>query len=459
MKQLLVGQIRELIEGQLIQGSEDLPILHAVCYSKQLNSKNTIIFARFKRMFKWDTVQKYMPCAIVIDKPFDKLKTIQGCTIIKVANLEKAYWKFVDYYRNLYNIPVIAITGTTGKSTTKDMVKHILKYTHRVHGTIASANGRPGHLNYLLGIDESTEVAVFETAVGRPGDITGSCKYFKPTIGVITNIGVYHLDNCKTLDAYIKAKAEIITALDNKGVLIVNADDENTKIINLAQFKGRIIYFGMHKPANFFASNVRYGKNGMDFLLTYANRTYPVYVPGYGTHQVYNALAALAVVNELGISMKEAAIRLRNFKNIIKHLEIAPCIGGSTIIDDTWNLSPSSLKAGLEVLRNLDRSKKKVALLGDVIRLGESYQEYYSQLGQIITDSGIDVFISFGTLAAEIASQASEKGFTGTIYSFRDIDDLYLALQKNLDEKTMLLVQCSAINKQMLGLVKKLRIK
>src|SRR5690606_28178114 len=121
-------------------------------------------------------------------------------TIIKVENLKEAYWKFITNYRDSIDIPVIAVTGTSGKTTTKEMIRHLLSFSRKVAFTNSTNNSRTAHLTYLLGMDESTEVAVFETAVGAPGDITNAATYLKPTIGIITNIGEHHLNYCKTLE-------------------------------------------------------------------------------------------------------------------------------------------------------------------------------------------------------------------------------------------------------------------
>ena len=132
------------------------------------------------------------------------------------------------FYRDQFHIPIVAITGTSGKTTTKEMIKHILSADRKVTATTLSGNSRTASLQYLLGIEDETE-AVFETAVGSPGDVTNAGRYFKPTIGIITNIGAHHLNYCKTLEGYIQAKGEMLDIIHPKGTLIINAEDMNTK--------------------------------------------------------------------------------------------------------------------------------------------------------------------------------------------------------------------------------------
>ncbi len=455
MKPFLVGEVRKLLDGVLIQGSDDVLILNTKCHLKKMNP-NTLFFLRSKWNVDWDTIRKSVTCIVITDKVYEELKSIDGCTIILVENVQIAYWKFVEYYRRLFQIPVVAVTGTSGKTTTKDMVKHILKNYCKVHATNASANGRTGHFNYLMGIDESTDVAVFETAVGRPGDITLGCKYFKPIIGVITNIGVTHLDGCKTEEGYIRAKGEIVTVLGNEGILIVNADDEKSKEIGVGNFKGRIVYFGIHSPSHFQASDIQFGENGMNFILTFQHMKYPIFVPGYGEHQVYNALAAFATVHEMGMGMKEAAEELRTFKNMRAHLQMVRGIGGSTIVNDTWNSNPTSLLAAFQTLNGIAQGRERIALIGDIKALGTIAVKVHTQVGDMVSELGVDRLITVGAMAELIAKQAKKKGLKGEVHAFPSTRGVFELLERVLDQNTLMLVKCSSQDLPILGLIKKL---
>jgi len=456
MKPFLVSEIRKLLSGTLIQGSDDLLIQDTKYYSAMLNKPNSLFFA-VKSKIDWGPIRKFSPCAVITDRVSEDLKSIDGCTIIQVENIKTAYWKFVDYYRSLFKIPVVAVTGTSGKTTTKDMIKHILKKNFKVYGTNFSANGRPGHLPYLMGIDNTTEAAVFETAIAKPGNIINSSKYFKPIIGIITNIGITHLDGCKTVENYIQAKGEMVTVLGDEGILIVNADDENTKKIGLNNFEGRIVYFGIHSPSHFQASDLQYGDNGMDFALTFQHMKYQMFVPGYGEHQVYNALAALAAAHEMGIGMKEAAEALRTFKNMRAHLQLVRGIKGCMILDDTWNSNPTSLKAAFQTLNGIAKGRNRVALIGDIKALGNIAVEVHSQVGDMITGLGVDRLITVGMMAKVIGKQASKKGLKGEIHAFPTIRGVYEFLERVLDQNTLLLVKCSSKDLPIIDLVGKLK--
>ena len=352
---------------------------------------------------------------VISDKPTSELKmALPNTTVIKVTSLVQSYWKFIKYYRDLFNIPVVTITGTCGKTTTKDMIKHILSKDCNVQASVSSKNEPRRSFPYLMGIDEKTDAAVFEHGLGNSGNIKHQCMIYQPTIGIITNIGVHHLDGCKNLEGYISAKAEIVDGIKKDGTLILNADDENTKKVPLHSFKGKIIYFGVDMRSDFRASNIKFANHGMDFLLHFKKRTYEAFIPGYGEHQVYNALAALAAVNEMGMDLKEAISRLATYENMTRHLEFSNGIGGSTIIDDTWTNNPTSIEAALKVLDSIGKGKNVILVLGDINRLGNFEKKYHREIGSMVAKRNIHTLITIGSKAEEIARQAIRDGSKAT---------------------------------------------
>lgn len=443
MEPILVSKVKEIVKGTLVTGLEDRLILDAKRYVSSVKKPNMLTFIWENEKPDWHRIKKYSPCTIVTSQFFEEYKSIDNCAVILVNDVYEAYWTFVRYYRDSFNIPVIAVTGTSGKTTTKEMIKHILSRYLKITATVRNLNSSRRSLRNLLRIDHSTEAAVFETSVGKPGDVAYACKHLKPTIGIITNIGAYHLDTCRTVENYIKAKAEMVSGLDDNGILIINSDDENTRKINLKDFKGRIVYFGVKNKAHFQASNIKYSNNKMEFLMTFQNVKYPVFVQGYGEHQVYNALAAMAAVHELGIEMKEAAKILASYENLPHHLEMLNGINGSKIIDDTWNYNLSGLTAALKALvNNIAPGKKKVVMLGGLGKLGEHSTEIISGVGNLIADLGIDNLIIIGDTAEAVANAIKEKGGHTKINIFKDSNRIYDLLKDLLDENTVTLVKC-----------------
>lgn len=460
MKAFTISEIRQIVGGELIQGSDDLVIDYIPPYKKiRLNKKNVLIFQRRRNSFDLLSIQLRLPCAIVVDaKTYQpQYENIEGLTIIRVDDVKVAYWKFIDYYRGLFDIPVVSVTGTCGKTTTKEMITHILKETKKVQSTYSSANARTVHLHYLIGIEQNTEAAVFETAVGSPGDVTFANRYFKPNIGIITNIGASHLTGCKTIEGYIKAKGEMVTSLGKDSVLILNADDEKTKTLNLKNYYGKVLYFGIKNKADFQATNIEYGNNGMTFTLKTKINQYPVFIPCFGEHQIYNALAALAATSVMNVDLRQATRRLNSFKNLVRHTEVFTGINGATIIDDTWNFNTTSLKAGMEVLNHVANGKKKIALFTDMASLGNYEEELHKEAGEIILQFGADVILTIGELAKDMALHAKSLGLNCTIHSFTNYEELYEHLVNLLDKDSSVYIKSFGNNLNMIEIVKQLK--
>ncbi len=456
LKTFQISEIRKIVDGELIQGSDTLSISNVIYFNQDKVLPNTLIFLKNKSQIKYEYISNSTEIAIITDEITQDIKSNFNWTVILVKAVEIAYWKFVEFYRSLFDIPVIAITGTCGKTTTKDMIKCILSKQFNVQGTKSTANGRTAHLGYLLGIDESTDVGVFETAVGKPGDLSLAFRYFKPSIGVMLNIGIDHLYWCKTLEGYIGAKVEMVKQLNDNGTLILNRDDTNIQNIDLSNFKGTIIYFGIHNFSNFMASNIKYGKDGMDFTLKYKNNKYHIFVPGYGEHQVYNALGAIAAVSQLGVDVKEAAEGLLDHVNLPHHHQFVKGINGCSILDDSWKTNPTCLEAAFETLNGVAGGKKRVALIGQINGLGSYTVQSASLVGTMIAEKGVDILITVGPTSAEIAKQARSKGLEGDIYTFRNIKDVYPFVSKLLDKNMLLLVKCGMYDIPFRKMLKKL---
>lgn len=462
MKPIQVKDIRKLLQGELISGSELWNVRSAIYYNRHaLTERNTLMFVSGNDAINWREINNRGPSLVISDKPSSELKNaLSNTTVIKVQSLVQSYWKFMDYYRKQFQIPVVAITGTCGKTTTKEMIKHILSKDWNVQASISSKNEPRQSLPYLMGIAENTNAAVFELGLGNSGNIKHQCKIYQPTIGIITNIGVHHLDGCGNLEGYIKAKSEIVDGITKNGTLILNADDTNTKKVPLHSFKGKIIYIGVTKKSHFRASNIRFAKRGgMNFQFDFSNKTYNAFVPGFGEHQVYNALAAIAAVNEMGLDVNEAISRIATYKNMTRHLEFSNGIGGSTIIDDTWTNNPTSVEAALKVLDSVGLGKNIVLVLGDIKRLGSFEKKYHREIGSLVAKRNIHTLITIGSKAEEIAKQAKEDGIEATVHMFQDVTGVIDVLKPILDKNTILLIKGPMSSRSMIDFANSLKQK
>ncbi|MBU8879960.1 UDP-N-acetylmuramoyl-tripeptide--D-alanyl-D-alanine ligase [Bacillus sp. FJAT-29790] len=444
MKLLTISEVLTAINGNLTRGDNQLAI-HNVCRQLKNLKDHSLYFHMSKKPIEPSIFMGKSHYVIVTeDNRIGRYIDPSSCLII-VENSKKAYLDFIDYYRGLFQIPVIGVTGTCGKTTTKEMIKHILKKDYRVHGTFLSQNGLHLNLQYLMGIDENTEMAVFEMGVAYPGNIRISGKYFKPTIGVITNIGEAHLEGCKTLEKYVQAKGEMLEVLSSNGTLILNEDDENIKKLSLESFKGKMLSFGFNKDADFRASNVKYENHGMQYRLHFSNEIYEVFIPGYGEHNVYNSLSAIASAKIVGIPIEEGIKRLRDFKVMERHVKTYKGLNGSTVIDDTWSCNPSSVNSAIEVLKSISNGKKEVFVLGKMQRLGNQLKEQHEKMGKTMMDyGGVDYLIAVGSSAALTGESAIASGMNpSNVFFANDANELEAILDKINNEDMIILFKMS----------------
>ena len=396
MKPILTETLSTIVSGKITHGTS-VGIQYGAYRLKQVKQKNTVLFIE-KRIMNWTELAQHFPLVLVTEWHYGAHELPGEVTVIEVESSEEALWKFIRYYRNQFQLPIVAITGTSGKTTTKEMIKHITSHYKKITATQLSTNSRTAYFQYLLNIEQDTEAAIFETAVGAPGDLRRAGNYFKPTIGIVTNIGAHHLNYCKTLEGYIAAKGEMVEILDDSGTLIINADDENTKKIDLSQFNGKLIRVGKGLTNDFAASRMTYSAKGMQFTLHHKGQEHPVQVTGYGEHQVYNALAAIAAVVEMGLTIEQAASQLRTFRPLNKQLQLFEGLNSALILDDTWSITTTSLGAALNVLNELAGQKKRIAIIGTITDVGSWGRIIHKQAAEIIMEKGVDSCLAFSTL-------------------------------------------------------------
>lgn len=443
MKSLSLRKVGPLIGGVLLRGNADSVISNIAISNNHRFTKNTLVF--YREQLKVPT--NLNSCIIVTSKKKAEALFPKSYTIVYVKNVRLAYYKFIHYYRSLFQIPVIGVTGTCGKTTTKEMIAHILSPEMNIVKTILSQNGLSHNLKYLLQIDDQTDAAVIEMGVNSPGHILHSAKYFRPTIGLITTIGTDHLQGFKSHSEYIREKESMLKAVHPRGTMILNADDRHSRKIRTHKFKGKIICIGQADFADYKIVQIKFYQKGMKYILSYRGHIYVGYVPGFGKHNVYNAVFSIAAANLLGIDIKTAIERLKTYKPVKRHLELSLGINNSTIIDDTWNTNPTSIKAALEVLEEVSKGKKTIAVLGDIEELGAYSQVEHQKIGALIVKHKINYLITIGDQAKEIGTMARKLGMhANNIFSVKNEDQLIKALGRLADKNTIILIKTSMRN-------------
>lgn len=446
MKKLSLKTIAEITGGQILRGRDSL-IIEKLLTNWAGIKPGSLLFD-FGQNWNPGKPLLDVECefAVLTDRPGRFAEIPKNAAVIHVKNTTAAFWSFIDYYRGLFEFPVIGVTGTCGKTTTKEMIRHILSKKLKVEATYKSYNAQFRHLGYLMNFDGDTQAAVIEMGVAAPGDLKVACRFFKPQVGVITNIGIDHLNAFGTLENYIRAKSEFMEGLGYKGTLVINADDENINKIDFGNFKGKLLRFGLGDGADFKISDIKQLENGLEYTIGHQGTPYRFYLPGYGEFMVYNAAAAIAAAYAVGFRVSEAGEALKSFHNIERHFEIKKGINGSSVIDDTWSSNPTSAAESLKILKKIAGGRRTIAALGKMSLLGSKSAYYHFATGEKVAETGIDDLVVIGEDAREIGKGALGKGMRPEqIHYCADSQQAYEVMRNLMDENTVVLLKTTML--------------
>lgn len=384
-------------------------------------------------------------------------------TLIKVPSSLKALQELAAYNRKKHTVPLVAVTGSNGKTTTKEIIASILKQRFEVLKNEGNLNNQIGVPLTLLKLHGDHEVAVVELGMNRPGEIRDLTKIACPDIGVITCIGEAHLEGLGSLENIKRAKGELIEVMEEEKTIVLNADDP--ALMELKEFvKGELITFGINESADVRASDieVEWGK-GTLFILSGGDESLPVLLPLYGEHQLYNALAAAAVAMSLGFKLQEIREGLEAYEAYYGRMEILT-EAGVHLINDSYNANPSSLRFAIKTMADLANGRK-VAVLGDMFELGERAEELHVEAGRFIASIGVDIIVTVGPLAEKIGEGAVSGGIDPkAVLSFSERRQAIDYLKGELVGGDWVLVKGSRgmameeISSELLGYIKKREI-
>ncbi len=331
--------------------------------------------------------------------------------ILGVSDTLAAYQQLAAYHRGRFRIPVIAVTGSNGKTTTKDMVAGVLARRWKILKTEGNLNNRVGVPQTLLHLNDRHKGAVIEMGVDNLGQTARLCEIARPTIGIVTNIGPDHLEFFGTMEASAQAKAELLDLLPCDGTAILNADDSYYDYL-AARARCRVVSFGFSSEADVRAMDVKSdGRNGTIFrlLLPGAVRHTTAHIRIAGEHNITNALAAGAVGSVLGLSGGMIAEGLSRFRPAAMRSQISVNQGVKLIID-CYNANPASMKAAVRLLAQIGAKRKKIAVLGDMLELGPNAAQLHEEVGAFLACQGIDQLVACGALARSLAKGAKQAG-------------------------------------------------
>jgi UDP-N-acetylmuramoyl-tripeptide--D-alanyl-D-alanine ligase len=352
-----------------------------------------------------------------------------------VAALQDA----AGWYRDRFELTVVGVTGTNGKTTTKDMAAAVLATGMSTARTLGNFNNHIGVPLTLFGLERAHEAAVVEMGMNHSGEITRLAGIARPSVGVITNVAEAHLETMRDLDTVARAKGEILEALPEDGTSVLNGDDE--RVMGLSdRGPARVITFGTAPGADVRAESITEESGGVSFRLEGGCE---VELPVPGRHNVMNALAAIAVGRAMGVSEGDAARGLHAFEASPMRMSLESA-GRMTILNDAYNCNPGSLSAALRALVDVSGARQRAAALGDMLELGDESERAHRRAGVEAAELGVDRLYLFGTEVEALAQGAVGAGMPESrVGVFEDKTAIVEAVRRELDETAVLLVKGS----------------
>lgn len=343
-----------------------------------------------------------------------------GCWSLQVDDATAALTRLADWNRSRMNGRVVAITGSVGKTTSRQMIHAVLSTRYKGTASPKNFNNHVGVPLSMLAIDPDDDFAVLELAASGPGEISRLAALCRPRIGVITRIGDAHLGGFGSLEALAEAKAELLAALPADGWAVLNGDDQRLRRL-ASRSRSRVLWFGRAMDNDLVATQVRCGRGELRFAIDGREFT----VGAWGRHHLCGALAAVAVGRLLGADDAEIASGLSRFQPPPMRCQIRR-VGGVTIIDDTYNASPAAMTAALELLRDVDAPGRRIVVCGDMRELGDASAQLHEQLGdEIVTVCGADMVLACGDHAHLVVAGARAAGMPrAAAVARRHVDDM-----------------------------------
>jgi UDP-N-acetylmuramoyl-tripeptide--D-alanyl-D-alanine ligase len=415
---LITGKAKDCIDvvgGKLLQGSADKVFRGVSINSRTVEEEELFVCIQGKNFdghnFLGEAIKKGA-AGVMLSNPsyLSEGMASEGNSpfVIQSQNNLRALQDLANYQRTRFPFQVVAVTGTNGKSTTKEMIASIIETKYKTLKTQGNLNNHIGLPMTLLARKPEHEIGVLEMGMSAAGEIKRLSEIARPDIGVITNISAGHLKQLKTVKGVQAAKGELFDSLDKEGTAIVNADDP--LVIELAKsLRTKKITYGIEQSADVQASNIQNkGSRGFTFTAKFFNQTISVNLSQIGYCNIHNALAALATGHSLGISGKDMNRGLENYQQIPQRNEQIH-YEGVTLINDAYNANPQSMRAAIKTLSEFDTQGKRFLVIGDMLELGPLSESAHHELGQEITLSNVDHLVTVGPLASLVAESAKKN--------------------------------------------------
>lgn len=442
MFDITVKEVLEATGGVLLSGSEDVIIKDVCVDSRKIKEGDLFLPFEGNNVDAHRFIESAMEVGaatftsqhtgiVISDKPY-----------IYVSDVLKAHQALAKYIREnrISRIPVIGVTGSVGKTTTREMIAAALSQNINTYQTEGNLNSQQGLPICVDRVSRKHKVAVLEHGIDDIGMMEILSDISKPDICVVTVVGVAHMQNFGSLEVTRREKMAITSHMNPDGLVLLNGDDPM-----LAELKGhmneRVQFYGTAEWCDYRAENVYYDNYKYYYDFVVGDTRIPVELAALGRHNVGNSLVGLAITHYMGLDVKKAAEGYKDFKGM--RLKVIDIPGKYTIIDDAYNASPDSMKASIDVLNDLECQGKKIAVLGDMFELGENSEQFHYEVGKHLSSKKIDELVVVGELSQHYVRAVEESGSSIKCYSFKDNGEVALYLMSVMNPEDIALIKGS----------------
>lgn len=431
-------EVAQITKGKLVQGNSTQIISSVHFHSDKIKADGLFIALtggqRDGHDFLYSAFEHGAVAAIISRQDLDYQAYPDTCNFIYVENTELALQSLAKHYRKRLHIPIIAVTGSNGKTTTKDMIAHLLSKEHRIYKTHKNFNNHLGLPLSLLEIKASHDAGILELGMNHAGEIDFLARMCQPSIGVITNIGESHLEFFPSKQGIAEAKGELLDHIDKEQYVLLNLDDSYV-MSQASRYTGRIVHYSTKQQTDIYATQLSFSEEGTSFILHIDDQMANYFIPLFGEHNVQNALPAIYIAYQMGYSLDDIGNQLQSLHISNMRFEILSGMKGCVVINDAYNASPTSMRKAIDTFEHIYPSRKKVLVLGDMFELGTESVALHRSIGHYLKDRPFVVY-TIGENASFIAEESDG-------HHYQNNADLINALQKELSNDHVVLFKAS----------------
>jgi len=409
MENYTIKDIIKATEGHLVNGDLNVNVANISTDTRTIKEGDLFVALIGERFDGHDFISQAIDkgaIGLIISHEVDNIDRYNNLNVIMVKDTTQALGDIARDYRRRFNIAVVGVTGSNGKTTTKDMISAVLSAKFNVLRNEGNLNNTIGLPLTLFGLSKTHEIAIVEMGINLPGEMARLVEIAEPNVAVVTNISPTHLEFLGSVEGVAKEKGLLAKSAN---ALIANMDDP--LVMKMAEGKDKVISYGIDNQADVTASNIELDQDGRpEFTAFFKGKQIRIKLPIVGKHNVYNGLRAISAGMLFDIDLDSIKKALEAYQPMSMRMQ-RMVINGITIINDTYNSNPMSMIAGVDLLKSLKCDGKKVLVVGDMLELGEYSDKFHSEVGDYIGKSGsAEMLITMGEKAVKIAGSAIDSG-------------------------------------------------